>query len=86
MVVKDKDLANDAQTALQNEDNLEQFKQDFKKDVLAKWIKNECDNDCMIKKLKRFIKTYKINGKKLGIEVYEATINGDNEITGWAAI
>jgi hypothetical protein len=37
----------------------------------------------MIKKLKSFIKTYKINGNTLGIGLYGAVFDNNGEITNW---
>jgi len=82
LVVEDKELAGDALNALQDPNIKERFINDFQKKVLEDWINNECDNAYLVSNLKDFINKYKINGQKLGVEIYQAIII-NNQITSW---
>ncbi|WP_299888095.1 hypothetical protein [uncultured Lacinutrix sp.] len=82
LVVEDKQLAIDANNALQNAETKTKFELDFEKKVLKEWRNNNCDNACLIKKINKFIKKYKINGQKLGISIYQASIF-ENQIVFW---
>lgn len=82
LVVDDKHLADDAINALQDDDIYEDFIDEFERKVLKKWRKGNCDNDCMVKKITKFINTYEINGQNLGIHIYQASII-NNQIVFW---
>lgn len=78
LVVNDKELAIDAHAALQNPETKDRFENDFRKKVLQ----NSCSHSCMRTRISKFIKRYKINGKKLGISIYIATVI-EGSITSW---
>jgi len=85
-VVKDKTKADQALQALQDLNSKTQFESDFEKDILLEWYEGNCDSDCMVKKLKKFIKKYRINGQTLGIGLYQAVFDSNGNITNWVEL